>query len=364
MLPPPGSENVLYLMDLSGYVYRSYHALPPLSNSKGEVTHAVMGTVNMIQKVVNDRRPTMLAVAMDSPGPSFRKDIDARYKATRQAAPDDLSSQMVRCEEFAKAYNIPIYRQAKVEADDLIAAVVERATAEGVRVVIVSADKDLMQLVNDHDDSVLLWDSMREKTYGPPEVAAKFGVPPSQLRDLLALTGDTSDNIPGVPSVGPKTASDLLKEFGTIENLYANLASVKAPEAEGGAREARGRRAHVPGARHAQARRRHRVGQGEAPLRRRERGGAAAPLHRARVHAPSRSDERGAAAPHDGTALDHRRQGRRPGRRDGGRRRAHERGAFAGHRAHVFARARRRGARGDPPRARERAACWACTSRP
>ena len=229
-MPPPGSEGVLYLMDLSGYVYRSYHALPPLSNSKGEVTHAVMGTVNMIQKVVNDRRPTMLAVAMDSPGPSFRKEIDVRYKATRQAAPEDLSAQMVRCEQFAKAYNIPIYRKQGIEADDLIAAVVERATAEGVRVVIVSADKDLMQLVNDGDDRVLLWDSMREKTYGPAEVEAKFGVPPSQLRDLLALTGDTSDNIPGVPSVGPKTASDLLKEHKTIEGIYANLASIKRPK--------------------------------------------------------------------------------------------------------------------------------------
>ena len=230
VLPPPGSEDVLYLVDLSGYVYRSYHAVPPLSNSKGEPTHAVMGTVSMIQKVVNDRRPTMLAVAMDCRGPSFRKEIDVRYKATRQAAPADLSGQMSRCEEFAKAYNIPIYQAEGIEADDLIAAVVERATAEGVRVVIVSADKDLMQLVNDRDDRVLMWDSMRDKTYGPAEVETKFGVPPSQLRDLLALTGDTSDNIPGVPSVGPKTASDLLKEHKTIDGIYANLASIKRPK--------------------------------------------------------------------------------------------------------------------------------------
>jgi DNA polymerase-1 len=227
VLPPPGSEDVLYLVDLSGYVFRAYHAVPPLSNSKGEATHAVMGTVSMIQKVVNDRRPTMLAVAMDCRGPSFRKAIDARYKATRQAAPPDLSGQMARCEQFAKAYNIPIFQSDGIEADDLIAAVVERAVAEGVRVVIVSADKDLMQLVNDHDDRVLMWDSMRDKTYGAPEVEAKFGIPPSQLRDLLALTGDTSDNIPGVPSVGPKTASDLLKEFKTIDGVYANLASIK-----------------------------------------------------------------------------------------------------------------------------------------
>jgi DNA polymerase-1 len=227
VLPPPGSEDVLYLIDLSGYVFRAYHALPPLSNSKGEPTHAVLGTVSMIQKVVNDRRPGMLAVAMDCRGPSFRKTIDVRYKATRQAAPADLSGQMARCEQFAKAYNIPIFQCDEIEADDLIAAVVERAVAEGVRVVIVSADKDLMQLVHDGDDRVLMWDSMRDKTYGPPEVQTKFGVPPSQLRDLLALTGDTSDNIPGVPSVGPKTAADLLKEYGTIDGIYANLANIK-----------------------------------------------------------------------------------------------------------------------------------------
>lgn len=227
VLPPPGSDDVLYLVDLSGYVFRAYHALPPLSSSKGEPTHAVLGTVSMIQKVVNDRRPTMLAVAMDCRGPSFRKSIDARYKATRQTAPADLGSQMARCEQFARAYNIPIFQSEEIEADDLIAAVVERAVAEGVRVVIVSADKDLMQLVHDGDDRVLMWDSMRDRTYGPPEVEAKFGVPPSQLRDLLALTGDTSDNIPGVPSVGPKTAADLLREYKTIDGVYANLANIK-----------------------------------------------------------------------------------------------------------------------------------------
>jgi DNA polymerase-1 len=227
VLPPPGSDDVLYLIDLSGYVFRAYHAVPPLSNSKGEATHAVLGTVTMIQKVVNDKRPAMLAVAMDCRGPSFRKEIDVRYKATRQAAPPDLSGQMARCEQFARAYNIPIFQSDSIEADDLIAAVVTRAVAEGLRVVIVSADKDLMQLVRDGDDRVLMWDSMRDKTYGPPEVATKFGVPPSQLRDLLALTGDTSDNIPGVPSVGPKTAADLLREYKTIDGIYANLASIK-----------------------------------------------------------------------------------------------------------------------------------------
>ena len=181
----------------------------------------------MLQKVVNDRRPSMFAVAMDSRGPSFRKAIDVRYKATRQVAPPDLGQQMARCEQFARASNIPIFQAEGIEADDLIAAVVERAVREGVRVVIVSADKDLMQLIHDTDDRVLMWDSMRDRTYGAPEVALKFGVPPSQLRDLLALTGDTSDNIPGVPSVGPKTAADLLREYQTLDGVYANLAAIK-----------------------------------------------------------------------------------------------------------------------------------------
>lgn len=229
-LPPPGSEDVLYLVDLSGYVYRAYHAIAPLSSSKGEPTHAVLGTVNMLQKVVNERLPAMFAVAMDCKGPSFRKELDARYKATRQATPVDLPKQMARCEEIVRAYNIPIYQADSIEADDLIAAVVARATASGVRVVIVSADKDLMQLVHDEDNKVMLWDSMRDRTYGAVEVEQKFGVRPSQLRDLLALTGDTSDNIPGVPSVGPKTASDLLKEYKTIEGIYENIEKIKRPK--------------------------------------------------------------------------------------------------------------------------------------
>lgn len=229
-LPPPGSEDVLYLVDLSGYVYRAYHAITPLSSSKGEPTHAVLGTVNMLQKIVNERLPAMFAVAMDCKGPSFRKELDARYKATRQAMPSDLAPQMARCEEIVRAYNVPIFQAEGVEADDLIAAVVARAVEAGLRVVIVSADKDLMQLVRDEDDRVVLWDSMRDRTYGPLEVEQKFGVPPSQLRDLLALTGDTSDNIPGVPSVGPKTAADLLRAYGTIDGVYENVDAIKRPK--------------------------------------------------------------------------------------------------------------------------------------
>ncbi|WP_394848390.1 DNA polymerase I [Pendulispora brunnea] len=230
ILPSPATPGILYLIDLSGYVFRAYHAIAPLSSSKGEPTHATLGTVNMLQKVVNERQPAMLAVAMDSRGPTFRTEIDARYKSHRPAPPPDFRLQMARCEAIVKAYNIPIYQADGVEADDLIACVVRRARESGMRVVIVSADKDLMQLVDDEKDDVLLWDSMRDKTYGPEEVRAKFGVAPSKVRDLLALTGDTSDNIPGVPSVGPKTAADLLNEFGTLEGIYEGIARVKKPK--------------------------------------------------------------------------------------------------------------------------------------
>jgi DNA polymerase-1 len=229
-LPEPGANDVLYLVDLSGYVFRAYHALPPLSSSKGEPTHAVLGTVNMLQKVVGERRPHMLAVAMDSKGPGFRREIDPRYKATRPPPPPDLSQQMARVEQIIRAWDAACFSKEGLEADDLIAAVTARAVREGMRVVIVSSDKDLMQLVHDDDDRVVMWDSMRDKVYGTAEVREKVAVRPSQVRDFLALTGDTSDNVPGVPGVGPKTAADLLNQFGTLEAIYERLSEVSKPK--------------------------------------------------------------------------------------------------------------------------------------
>jgi DNA polymerase-1 len=226
-LPAPNAENALFIVDVSGYVFRAYHALPPLSNSKGEPTHAVMGTVTMLEKVIRERKPKMFAVAMDSKAPSFRKKIDERYKATRPAPPPDLHQQMVRCDQIVRAYSIPVYEEPGLEADDLIAALVARAVKEKCRVVVVSMDKDLLQLVHDEDEQVVMWDSMRDKVYGPNEVREKMGVRPSQIRDYLALVGDTSDNVPGVPSVGPKTATDLLTEYGTLDGIYSHLDEIK-----------------------------------------------------------------------------------------------------------------------------------------
>ncbi|MBX3182195.1 MAG: DNA polymerase I [Polyangiaceae bacterium] len=218
-----GAPDVVYIVDLSGYLFRSYHAIAPLTSPSGEPTHAVFGTVNMLERLVRQCRPAMLAVAMDAKRGNFRTEIYPKYKANRPPTPDDLKSQVGRAREVIDAFNIPVLIQDGVEADDLIATSVARARELKMRVVIVSADKDLMQLVG---DDVVMWDTMRNKVFGLPEVEERFGVSPAQLRDLLALMGDTSDNVPGVPSVGPKTARDLLVQFGGLEQVYAGLEQV------------------------------------------------------------------------------------------------------------------------------------------
>jgi DNA polymerase-1 len=221
---PAAAPDVLYIVDLSSYVLRAYHAIAPLSSPSGEPTHAVHGTVSMLERLVRQCRPALLAIAMDSGRATFRKEIYDAYKANRPPAPQDLKQQMARCEQIVRAFNIPIFKQDGVEADDLIASAVKRAAEHDLKVVIVAADKDLMQLVG---DTVVMWDTMRDRVFGVPEVEERFGVRIDQLRDLLALTGDTSDNIPGVPSVGPKTAKELLVEFGTLDGIYAGIEQLK-----------------------------------------------------------------------------------------------------------------------------------------
>jgi DNA polymerase I len=229
-LPQPGDPDAFYVIDMSGYVFRAYHALPPLSNAKGEPTHAVYGTTQMLNLLIRERKPAYLAIAMDSrKGRSFRFELDSRYKANRTAPPEDLSQQMTRCEEIARAYGICIYRRDGVEADDLIATLAKRVRAQHpkMKIVVVASDKDLMQLVG---EDLVVFETMRNKVYGVPEVTEKFGVGPQKLRDVLALMGDTSDNIPGVPSVGPKTASELINTHGSIEAVYENIEQIKRPK--------------------------------------------------------------------------------------------------------------------------------------
>lgn len=223
-LPAKGQDDTLYLLDLSSYVFRAYHALPPLSSSRGEPTHAVHGVTAMLQKLVKEQDPAFFAVAIDAPGPSFRKKIFEGYKANRPPTPPDLKSQMQRVLQIVEAWEIPTIGLEGYEADDVIATIVAKARAQGLKVVVVSADKDLLQLV---EEGVLMYDSMRERVFGSSETEGKMLVPPSKVRDLLALTGDTSDNVPGVPSVGPKTAAKLLDRFGDLDGIYEHLDEVK-----------------------------------------------------------------------------------------------------------------------------------------
>ena len=219
-LPPKGDPATVYVIDISSYVFRAYHALPPLSNSKGEPTHAVAGVAGMLLKLLREREPQSVITAMDSPKGSFRKDLYPAYKANRPPAPADLKQQMLRVRQLAEVWGLCPVEADGYEADDIIATLVSEARKRGRRVVIVSADKDLLQLVG---DDVVMYDTMRDKTFGAAETLEKFGVEPAQVRDLLALMGDSSDNVPGVPSVGQKTAAKLLQDWGSLEAIYENL---------------------------------------------------------------------------------------------------------------------------------------------
>lgn len=223
-LPPVAAPDCLYIIDVSSYVFRAYHASVPLSAPNGEPTHATFGTINMINRLIDDRKPAMIAVAMDSKTPSFRKQIDDNYKANRPPPPEDLSIQMQRVGELVQLLGIEVWQQDGVEADDLIASGVRKAVTQNLKVVIVSADKDLMQLVG---PNVCMWDSMRNKVYGSEGVYEKFGVRPDQMLDYLALVGDSSDNIRGVPSVGPKTAVKLLHDYGTVQGIYEHIDDIR-----------------------------------------------------------------------------------------------------------------------------------------
>jgi DNA polymerase-1 len=222
-LPNKGDPDTIYVIDISSYVFRAYHALPPLSSSKGEPTHAVAGVGGMLLKLLRECEPHGLIVAMDSSQRSFRKELFEAYKANRPPAPPDLQQQMVRVREVVEAWGMAPIEAPGFEADDIIATLVAQAREKGLRVVIVSADKDLLQLVG---PDVVMYDTMRDKVFGAEETREKLGVEPGQVRDLLALMGDSSDNVPGVPSVGQKTAAKLLADYGSFEGIYENLESI------------------------------------------------------------------------------------------------------------------------------------------
>jgi DNA polymerase-1 len=216
-------QEELYLIDGSSYIFRAYHTTTGLSNSAGFPTGAIFGFTNMLDKTLKDRRPTRVAVVFDPGGPNRRHELYPAYKANRPPAPEDLVMQIPRIVELVEAYGIPAVSATGWEADDVIATLTEDAVKRGWRVVIVSGDKDLMQLVG---DDVEMWDPQRDKVYDADEVKKKLGVGPQLVADLLALMGDASDNVPGVPGVGEKTAAKVLIEFGSLEIVYANLEAI------------------------------------------------------------------------------------------------------------------------------------------
>ena len=220
----------LWLVDGSHAIFRAYHALPHLSTRQGVPTNAVYGFTTMLLRAIREGNPTHFAVAFDEEAKAVRSQTYAAYKATRGPAPEDLTPQFPLVRRVLEAMRIPAIGFSGYEADDVIATLARRARKDGWEVVIVSGDKDLMALVEPGGEGIRCYDSMYEKWYGPAEVEAKWGVGPELLPDLLALTGDKIDNIPGVPGVGEKTAAALLKEHGSLENVLAHAAEVKKPK--------------------------------------------------------------------------------------------------------------------------------------
>jgi DNA polymerase-1 len=214
----------VYLVDGNAYIYRAYHAIAPLSNSSGLPTHAVYGFTTILRRILREREPECMAVAFDTRGPVFRHEIYPEYKANRPPMPDDLAVQIPYIRRIVTSYNILSLEHDAQEADDLIASMTRQLGAQGCRVVIVSGDKDLLQLVG---DNVILWDPMTDRQMDPAMVKEKYQIEPDQLLDYFALTGDSSDNIPGVPGVGPKTARKLIREHRTLEELFERVDEMK-----------------------------------------------------------------------------------------------------------------------------------------
>jgi DNA polymerase-1 len=217
------NDRTLYLIDGSAYIYRAYHAIRNLTNSKGLPTNAVFGFTRMLIKLIEDRSPEYAAMFFDAKGPTFRHEIYRDYKANRPPMPDDLSTQIPYIKEITHGFNIPVIEMQGFEADDLIGTYGCRAEKAGFLVVMITGDKDFIQLVTDH---ALIWDPMKEKTIDIETVRADFGVEPSQMIDVMALSGDAADNIPGVPGIGPKTALSLIKTFGSIDRLYEQVHAI------------------------------------------------------------------------------------------------------------------------------------------
>ncbi|MEN9288861.1 MAG: polymerase [Pseudomonadota bacterium] len=223
-----GDQKHLYLVDGSGYIFRAYHRLPPLTNIRDEPVGAVYGYTTMLWKLADALHkadgPTHMAVILDASGKSFRNEIYDQYKAHRPPAPEDLVPQFPMIRDATRAFSLPCIEEIGLEADDIIASYAKAALAAGWLVTIVSTDKDLMQLIQPGLDML---DPMKSERLGPHAVVEKFGVGPEQLGEVLALMGDSADNVPGVPGIGPKTAAKLIQEFGSVEAVLAAAPEMK-----------------------------------------------------------------------------------------------------------------------------------------
>src|SRR6185295_3986612 len=221
----------LFLIDGSSYFYRAFFAVRGLVNSKGMPTNAAFGFTNMLYKILKSKSPEAIAVVFDAPGKTFRDEMYAEYKATREAMPEDLVRQLPHVKSIPPAMNIETLEMKGVEADDVIGTLAKRGLEKGYDVILVTGDKDFQQLVTkkagDPQPGITIYDDMKERIIGIDQVVEKFGVPPDKVVDVLALIGDTSDNIPGVRGSGPKCAADLINEFGSVDNLLASIDKAK-----------------------------------------------------------------------------------------------------------------------------------------
>jgi DNA polymerase-1 len=217
------SADKLILVDGSSYLYRAFHALPPLSNSKGEPTGAVLGVLNMLNKMIKEEVPARIAVVFDAPGRTFRDDLFEQYKAHRAPMPDDLRSQVEPLLDAVGAMGLPLLRVPGVEADDVIGTLAKQGAAAGYEVLISTGDKDMAQLVG---PQIGLINTMSNTRLDRAGVKAKFDVYPEQIVGYLALVGDSSDNIPGITGVGAKTAAKWLNQYQTLDELIAHAGDV------------------------------------------------------------------------------------------------------------------------------------------
>lgn len=218
------TQYPLILVDASGYLFRAYHAMPKLTNSRGEATGAVVGVLNMLRKLIDTHQPDYIGVVFDAPGKTFRNDLYADYKAHRPVMPQDLREQIQPLQDIIAAMGLPLLAVTGVEADDVIGTLATQAAAQGMATLISTGDKDMAQLVDPH---VTLVNTMTDTLLDPDGVKAKFGVPPERIVDYLSLMGDSVDNIPGVTKCGPKTAAKWIGEYGDLDGVIANADAIK-----------------------------------------------------------------------------------------------------------------------------------------